>query len=592
MSYRDDQFYRLNKAEDVIQPTGDAAYVPAKFSDNPPFYYPDNTVRTQNPDGSASATKLKRGYIRSLFTEFSGVKVPIRKCGFQFNPGRLQQYVTMNPNMLSFFQQSPSEMMQPTASEVAFSFELFFDRTMEMNNPKSTDNKGDEDNPWETGSPSQVGVLADIAAFYAVIGQGVSETQKEFAKEAYGQRINTEARQNDTNSIPDAAGTSVSTDTSEALRRSGEFIDVNVGNTAFLHPLPVRVMFSTLYMVEGMVNSTNVVYTKFSSTMVPMQATMSVTMRAMYIGFASRETWVTQYLQDAIEAEKLAELEEKQDRADSYNALIKELGVMRVAAMDDRHSGPEFRSGSLMDLTEYPANIALFMRPPNGKKDGDIANFLSSGGANISFKAKFVAYGPFDSKSEIGPIGLPTGETPGGRVPALISVSAFSGNISNVDGVKGNDNNGGVVVLIDAVAQQASGGAFQGWKQVLDDGVWTKDDSYGKPSDTWLDGDLVPTDKWFSWMIDVDITVKVGSDRFSGYGRASNVGKEPTGVWTNIIDLNIPIDWGNSIDQSVGLPPIVATESTAPTVNAPSKVGDPPVVPTKPKSGDKPRNAV
>jgi hypothetical protein len=585
MSYRDDQFYRLDKAEDVIQPTGDAAYVPAKSPDNPPFYYPDNTVRTQNPDGSASATKLKRGYIRSLFTEFSGIQVPIRKCGFQFNPRALQQRVEMNPNMLSFFQQSASEMMQPTASEVAFSFDLFFDRTMEMNNPKSTDNKGDEDNPWETGSPSQVGILADIAAFYAVIGQGVSETQKEFAKAAYGQRINTEARQNQTNSIPDAAGTSVSTDPSEALRRSGEFIDVNVGNTAFLHPLPVRVMFSSLYMVEGMVNSTNVVYTKFSSTMVPMQATMSVTMRAMYIGFASRDTWVTQYLQEAIEAEKQAELDVKQTKADGYNALIKELGVIKVRANrgytpDDLNPVDSLIGNSLEELTEFDTGaesfIAIKMELPNGKKDGVLADFLGIGDANISFKGKFVAYGPFDSKSEIGPNGLPAGGLPS-IVPALISVSAFSGEISSTS---------------------TSSGTAASWEQVLKNGVLTSSDSRGKSSKTWSSlyntPTMAPTGKWFTYVIDVNITVKVGSDRFTGYGKYIGfAAKAPGGnVWTNLVDYDIPINWGNSIDQAAGLPPIAATESTAPTVNAPSKVGEPPVVPTKPSSGNKPRNAI
>lgn len=72
-------------------------------------------------------------------------------------------------------------------------------------------------------------------------------------------------------------------------------------NRAFLIPNPVRVVFSSLYMVDGYVTAVNLLFTKFSRNMVPVTATLSLQMEARYIGFAREKTFLTEVLEQAKE---------------------------------------------------------------------------------------------------------------------------------------------------------------------------------------------------------------------------------------------------------------------------------------------------
>jgi len=72
-------------------------------------------------------------------------------------------------------------------------------------------------------------------------------------------------------------------------------------NRAFLIPNPVRVVFSSLYMVDGYVTGVNLLFTKFSRNMVPVTATLAIQMEARYIGFAREKTFLTEILEQANE---------------------------------------------------------------------------------------------------------------------------------------------------------------------------------------------------------------------------------------------------------------------------------------------------
>jgi hypothetical protein len=76
------------------------------------------------------------------------------------------------------------------------------------------------------------------------------------------------------------------TDTESALQ-------ANWGNSAFLIAQPIRVVLSSLFIVEGYVTSTTVMFNKFTPTMVPVQATVGIQMQAMYMGFGKKETFFT-----------------------------------------------------------------------------------------------------------------------------------------------------------------------------------------------------------------------------------------------------------------------------------------------------------
>lgn len=291
MGYANDQFFNITTTG------GEPSVAPG----NPPFIYPDRTVRFLSQHGHPVSKQLQRGYIRSLTTKggIAGnqqLSIPIQKCQFQFNPQTLTQSVSQNPSMQNFLQQDPAQYAQPMIGNVNFTFDLFFDRSMELNKPDTGgynpstsryEPTFNELNPWEKSDPSQVGVLRDLAVLYSVIGQGMSEMQKDYVRSALEQNVIVEA-----NTATDA-GDDTSASSAKAISNIPSFLENNIGNSAFLLPLPVRVVFSSLYIVEGLVTDSTVVFTKFTTNYVPMQAAVSLTMEAKYIGFSKPNTFFT-----------------------------------------------------------------------------------------------------------------------------------------------------------------------------------------------------------------------------------------------------------------------------------------------------------
>lgn len=308
MGYRTDQWYDLSSeisGENLnissLNRNKAGSYLPD--ADNEKFIYPDRIVRTgSNAVGDRKLEFLKRGYIRSLQTAENKMGLPSRKCQFQFNPQYLVQSVSQNTTILNFLQQDPGQYAQPIPGNVSFSFELLFDRSMELNSMApgvSSNATTDATNPWSR-SPYEVGVLHDINAFYSVIGVGLSDKMMDYAQKTLETQINAAAyTANEEADANDADGPSYSeSDISDANAQASDFLKYNFGNTAFLLPLPVRVVFSSLYIVEGLVKDVTVTFTKFNSAMVPMQCTLNVLFEAKYVGFAQKDTFFAQVLED------------------------------------------------------------------------------------------------------------------------------------------------------------------------------------------------------------------------------------------------------------------------------------------------------
>ena len=305
MAYRTDQWYLLQTAgedgpysSDPVARSGGYAVKGAK---NDPFKYPSRQVRYVNNQNERQTVDLKRGYIRNITAPENKLGIPTTKCQFQFNPQFLVQSISQNTAILNFLQQEPGQYAQPIPGNVSFNFDLFFDRSMELNATTEVGELAPAFNvsdPW-TNSPTHVGVLHDIAAFYEVIGVGLSDKMGKFAQESLKARITAEI--NDQTVADDDGGTTVDDpeqQQADALEAAATFLKYNVGNTAFLLPLPVRVVFSSLYIVEGLVKDVTVTFTKFNAAMVPMQATLNVLFEAKYIGFAKKDTFFTQVLTD------------------------------------------------------------------------------------------------------------------------------------------------------------------------------------------------------------------------------------------------------------------------------------------------------
>ena len=72
-----------------------------------------------------------------------------------------------------------------------------------------------------------------------------------------------------------------------------------IGNSAFLVSTPVRIVFSSLFMVDGFIQGSAVNFTKFSKDMIPTMCAINITVEAKYIGFAKKDTYLTETLKTA-----------------------------------------------------------------------------------------------------------------------------------------------------------------------------------------------------------------------------------------------------------------------------------------------------
>jgi hypothetical protein len=220
--------------------------------------------------------------------------------------------------------QDPSQFTQPIAGNTSFRFELVFDRTAEVNEKDSNGatifNNNGELNSTVASNPSIVGVLADLRILHAIIGQGFNKD----SVEAQVSKFVTDARRyassnfEELNLQVDSSGNltpeNLGTEDDPRLNPSGQkaldylsnpgqatsdFINLNVGNSAILLPQPVRVVFSSLFMVDGFVMNSQILFTKFSRTLVPTQCKVVLSMQAVYLGFARQKTFIQDQLQKA-----------------------------------------------------------------------------------------------------------------------------------------------------------------------------------------------------------------------------------------------------------------------------------------------------
>jgi hypothetical protein len=279
---------------------------------NPKFIYPHPVERiaTLN-DSDTDSTKLdiRRGYIRRLTEYYSHVKgsstLANMRCNFQFNPQTISRGVNANYDMQFFFNQSPDQLAQPIPGQSTFSIELLFNREAEVatsmwrkpdgslvkgksfsNSPIATSPDAYITQEYDPAWVTEIGVLADLKILDDIIGQGIAQ---DLINNAAFKMTST-----GNSSAPKDATDTASTDVAAGFKSSnlGPFA-ANIGNKAFLVPTPIRLLISELFMVEGFVMSSQVVFNKFTPQMVPTQALVGLQIQALYFGFAQKNTFLS-----------------------------------------------------------------------------------------------------------------------------------------------------------------------------------------------------------------------------------------------------------------------------------------------------------
>jgi hypothetical protein len=202
-------------------------------------------------------------------------------------------------------------------------------------------NSSVSEDPWARLGPDQVGVLHDLSSLYSIIGVGVSEYMENralnAAQEYIGTAIDTLVDRKTTEiTSDDTVGLDADQERADYRQAATDFLGLNRGNTAFLLPLPVRVVFSSLYIVEGLVQDFNVLFTKFSTNMVPMQCSVTVTFEAKYIGFAKKDTFFTDVLDKARAEAGSKQYDQISDAYAGYlDSIIDDLTTVRMMVTED-----------------------------------------------------------------------------------------------------------------------------------------------------------------------------------------------------------------------------------------------------------------
>lgn len=314
--YSTDQFYRFGDYE------GKGKSIRRTRQDNPNFIWPGyGTPDVYNPiiGPQKVDTRMQRGFIRGIYpselAKQSVSAVPQRRLFFQFNPATIDRSVQMNQMVANPLLQDPSQLFQPVPGTAGFSFELLFNREAEVVSSKYA-NEGERRNgrsyQISTATPisqsanssldsygqstrwddvASLGVLADMYVLDSIIGQSITPDMVAFLKQ-YWQTASNVSQSYQTKGV----GASVGFDATGFETN----IQKNFGNSAFLSPLPIRIVFSSLFMVEGFVESSSVQFVKFTHNYVPTICRVTLGVRALYIGFAKQEAYLTTSLKTSI----------------------------------------------------------------------------------------------------------------------------------------------------------------------------------------------------------------------------------------------------------------------------------------------------
>jgi hypothetical protein len=339
--YQNDQFYNFSKYEGGIKPGSEKAI---GDRDNPGFLWPASNHKNAI---TGTDTKLKRGYMRMLTesygTDAASQNLAKRRFNFQFNPDVLVRTVSARNDVQFWMNQDPSQFVNPIPGQSNFAFTFILNREAEVasgtyrnNSNVITVNTKPTLMPGETqavyaaspgggggkigttvgeynpSSVTDIGVLADLMVFDQVIGQGLNQ---DLANKLLGKITEYTTAYNSTLTAGASAGTTDAEDQQPLVMPSdlSDYLSGNIGNSAFLIAQPIRVVFSSLYMVEGFISSTTVTFNKFNLSMVPTQCTVEVQMEAMYIGFATKDTFLTRSLGASIEGTQQGSSEEDQE---------------------------------------------------------------------------------------------------------------------------------------------------------------------------------------------------------------------------------------------------------------------------------------
>lgn len=350
--YSSNQFLNLPSVE-----TYSTNPIARTTDDNPEFLYPGKfapNIYDTNLLNGLERLPVQRGFIRGIFpeivgkiqksaaenkkvstdlkTKYNNLKPTVRRCFFQFNPSMILRTVQASSTTLNPLLQNPNQLLQAIPGQASFEFQLLFNREREVSGqqyrtPSGTmqptksytqllDNYGattsftdkkDPTNsrsalPYSQDQVGDLGVLVDLYVLDSIIGQSITQDTMDTIR-AYWQASKSLRQTGELDSKGQPINPYKDEDFFSDSSKYVEGLNNVLGNSAFLNPMPVRIVFSSLFMVEGFVTASNVAFHKFSREMVPTVCQVTLSVQALYIGFAKKDSYITQQLENQIKTD-------------------------------------------------------------------------------------------------------------------------------------------------------------------------------------------------------------------------------------------------------------------------------------------------
>jgi len=349
---------------------------------NNPFAYPGPFPRNISGPSSRLNPKITRGFMRSILMDETianklnpGGKNPGNlRLNFQFNPEYIERRVSQSPGAVNPLLQNPANLTQAVPGTAQFNFTMMFNREAEVaQRRKNLTTTGVVDSRTGTADrletvglnitenatslalkdPGQVGVMHDLAIFDSIIGQGITSELVDVISAYTRQQVVAQ-----TNNAEEDEDIPVFEDSS--FRAA---VSKNFGNSAFLNPMPVRIVFSDLFMVEGLIVGSAVAFQKFSQEMIPTMCQVNCDVYALYVGFAKKTAFLTDNLTSwavttATEQAKTTAEVNKQSKEIKQSLIKLNLSVNSENGEPQSLSVPNYNSDAMRVLVpNYSSNF-------------------------------------------------------------------------------------------------------------------------------------------------------------------------------------------------------------------------------------------
>ena len=401
---RNIDFSNYGEIVKAFEPRGDHS------RENKPFAFPGPLARTI----SQNSAVIRRGFMRSIMLggDVANALTPGTKkdstiapgnlrLNFQFNPEYIERRVSQSVGAVNPLLQNPANLTQAVPGTAQFNFTMLFNREAEVAaqrkhfvRPDGTIEEPLNLDLFATGDftsesidsalkdPGKVGVMHDLNIFDKIIGQGIAKELIETITRYTEQQVIYSQIADDKETDADKKKRIVFEEEQKASFSTN--LNNNFGNSAFLNPMPVRIVFSDMFMIEGLVVSSAVAFQKFSQDMIPTVCQVNCELLSLYVGFAKRKAFLTDNLTSWAKQQVLDDAAEVAATNTAKLQMGKRIKGLKIIFNSSEKENQQSQDENILDSPAYNEVGMRILRPittssfyPGNLSGNNLATFVT-----------------------------------------------------------------------------------------------------------------------------------------------------------------------------------------------------------------------